>query len=415
MPRCNGSGGAGVAAVLLAVALLAGCAGRPAEAIDLATLDTGAYGVEPLEVPESGDPRRGHILESVRMAEFLVDPAEVDPALRSSADAVGLLPLPTPAKVASIVLAEQVGEVLERHGMLAGAAVTGADIDRNAEKPAVGSARVLMVLVMRFPDTAAAERAAQEIDAADAAVNRDNVAVDIPEHPAAHGHWRPGVPTMAASIAYESYVVNVLAGDTAPDPAVLGDLTARAIDAQTRRLRDFVPTPPDRIAALPLDPEGLVRRMIPQAPRRWEYPAVTAMSSQRTAGWAATAQVTGVSFGPRASYLRGSRGQPHTVEASAVSGFNQLRRYADPAVARAEFDGQVRFNLDGGLLPVEGPAGVPGVRCVENPDLDLLSLTRFVCHVTYDRYIVTLFAREIGSARQRAAAQYGLLVNGDKR
>lgn len=412
MRRCSLPGGAGIAAALLVTALLSGCAEPPAAAIDLATLDTGAYGVEPLEVPDAGDLRRGRILESVRMAEVLIDPAEVDPVLRSSADAVGLLPLPTPAKVASIVLAEQVGDVLERHGMLAGAAVTGADIDSGTDRPAVGAARVLLVLVMRFPDAGAAQRAALEIDAADAAVNRDNVAIDIPDHPAAHGHWRPGVPTLAASVAHESYVINVLAGDTAPDSAVLADLAARAIDAQTRRLREFVPTPPDGIAALPLDPDGLVRRMIPQAPRRWEYPAVTAMSSQRTAGWAATAQVTGVSFGPRATYLRGNREQRNRVEASAVSGFNQLRRYADAAAARTAFDGQVRFNLDGGLLPVEGPAGVPDVRCVENPDLDLLSLTRFVCHVYHDRYLVTLFARELGSARQRAAAQYGLLVNG---
>ncbi|WP_280396504.1 DUF7373 family lipoprotein [Nocardia carnea] len=412
MRRCKRPAGAGIAAVLLATALLCGCAGRPADAIDLAALDTGDYGVEPLEVPDSGDLRRGRILESVRMAEVLIDPAEVDPVLRSSADAVGLLPLPTPAKVASIVLAEQTGDVLERHGMLAGAAVTGADIDRGADRPAVGSARVLMVLVLRFPDTGAAQRAAREIDAADAAVNRDNVAIGIPEHPAAHGHWRPGVPTLAASIAHDSYVINVLAGDTVPDSAVLARLAARAIDAQIHRLREFVPTPPDRIADLPLDPDGLVRRMIPQAPRRWEYPAVTAMSSQRTAGWAATAQVTGVSFGPRATYLRGNRHQRVGVDASAVSGFNQLGRYADPAAARTAFDEQVRFNLDGGLLPVEGPAGVPAVRCLENRDLDLLSLTRFVCHVHYDRYLVTLFAREIGSARQRAAAQYGLLVNG---
>ncbi|MGI5216976.1 DUF7373 family lipoprotein [Nocardia sp. CA-290969] len=412
MRRCNRPGSTGIAAVLLVATLLSGCAGRPADAIDLATLDTGAYGVEPLEVPDSGDPRRGHILESVRMAEFLIDPVEVDPVLRSSADAVGLLPLPTPAKVASVVLAEQVGDVLERHGMLAGAVVTGADIDPEMYNPAIGSTRALLVLVMRFPDSGAAQRAAQEIDAVDAAVNRDNVAVDIPEHPAAHGHWRPGVPTLAASAAHESYVVNVLAGDTTPDPAVLGDLAARAIDAQIHRLRDFVPTPPDRIAALPLDPEGLVRRMIPQAPRRWEYPAVTAMSGQRTAGWAATAQVSGVSFGPRATYLRSNRKERGGVEASAVSGFNQLRRYSDPAAARTAFDGQVRFNLDGGLRPVEGPAGVPDVRCLESSDLDLLSLTRFVCHVYYDRYLVTLFAREIGSARQRAAAQYGLLVNG---
>lgn len=412
MRHCNRRSGTGIAAVLLVATLLSGCAGRPADTVDPATLDTGPYGVEPLQVPDSGDLRRGRILESVRMAEALIDPAEVDPVLRSSADASGVLPLPTPATVSSVVLAEQVGDVLERHGMLAGVAVTGADIDPATHSPEVGSARVLLVLVLRFPDSAAARRAALDIDTADAAVNRDNIAVDIPNQPDAHGHWRPGVPTMAASIAFESYVVNVLAGDTAPDPAVLGDLTARAIDAQTRRLREFVPTPPDRIASLPLDPDGLIRRMIPQAPRRWEYPAVTTMSSQRTAGWDASVQVTGVSFGPRASYLRSTRDKPMKAEVSAASGFNRLFRYADPAAARAAFDSQVRFNLDGGLLPVEGPVGVPDVRCLENTDLDLLSLSRFVCHVYYDRYVVGLFAREIGSARQRAAAQYGLLVNG---
>ncbi|WP_280421860.1 DUF7373 family lipoprotein [Nocardia carnea] len=414
MRRCNRPGGAGMAAVLLIAALVCGCTGTPSGDIDLAALDTGAYGVEPLEVPENDDPRLGRILESVRMAEALVDPAEVDPVLRSSAGAVGVIPLPTPVKVASTVLAEPIRDVLERHGMVAGVAVTGADKDFGAARPSVGSARVLLVTVLRFPDPAAAQRAAVEIDAVDAAVNRDNVAVSVPEYPGAHAHWRPGVPTLAASNAHESYVVNVLVGDTTPDAAVMSALAAKAFDAQIRRLREFVPTPPDSMAALPLDPEALVRRLIPQAPRRWEYPAVTAMSSQRTAGWEAEMQVTGVTFGPRATYLLGRRDRPPTLEATARSGFNQIARHPDPAAARIAFDRAVGSDIGDGMLPVEGPVGVPDVHCAENPDIDLLALTRFVCRVLYDRYSVTLLAREVGSARQRAAAQYGLLVNGDR-
>ncbi|TQM32251.1 DUF7373 family lipoprotein [Nocardia bhagyanarayanae] len=405
---------AALTAAMTVSALAAGCTvtGSPAaQWVDPASLDVGAYSVEPLDVPRGDSARHGRVLESARMTEALIDPVEADPALRVPIGGAAMTPLPTPAK-ATTLLAAPVRAALERHGMLAGAAVGGSDRQAGVGGPAVGSARVLTVIVLRFPDADAATRAAREIDAVDAAVSPDNAPVPIPNHSTAHAHWRPGVPTLAASVAHESFVVSLLAGHTAPDLGALTTLAGAAFDRQLARLREFAPTPRDRFAELPLDPEGMISRMVPQAPGRWEYPAVTSTSKQRNAGWDAALHATGVVYGPRAAYLWGSRKRPGTAEAIGYSGFNLLARYPDPAAARDAFTIATRQDADNGLRPIPGPDRLDDVRCAENPEPDALGMTRFICRVLYGRYYAAIAARELGSARQKAAAQYGLLVNG---
>ncbi|MEC3953763.1 hypothetical protein VMT65_12045 [Nocardia sp. CDC153] len=406
----------GVPALVIA-ALLTGCTtdGKPvAHKPDTAALDTGRYSVDPLE-PPVGTETTGHVLESARLAEAMLDPTEVDAALTHAPDASTIAPVPTPARAAT-VLADSVRSVLERHGMLAGCMVAGSDVVAGSHGVEVGKGRVLVALVLRFPDTAAAQQAATEIDTVDAALNPENVAVTVPGYPAAHSHWRPSVPTMAATLAQDDYVISLLIGHTSPDLAALTGLARKAFDAQTPLLRNFTPTPANRLAALPLDPDHMVRLMVPDAPDRWMYPGVVSISEHRAADWGTALSATGFSYGPRATMLfRGRKdgevGSP--PEAMVTNGFNAVFRYPDVVTAHQRIKKvQAADAADTTLRPTDPPAGVSDVSCYQNLTPDKVGMSNFICKIQFGRYTAIVMARDATGVRQRAAAQYGLLVNG---
>lgn len=374
---------------------------------DPKSLDSGQYSVEPLDMP-AGNEKYGRVVESGRMAEIMVDPVEVEPTLAFTVNAFGILPLPTPAK-ARHLLAEQAETVLEREGMLAGCAVAGTDLKGGS--PEVGKARVLTVIVLRFPDAEAARRAARDIDAVDKAVNPENVSVPIPDYPDAHAHWRPNVPTMAATIAHDSYVVSLLIGHTSPDLDALTGLARAAFTRQSSRLAGFSPTPADRIASLPLDQDGMIRRMVPAAPDRWPYPAVVVSTVQRAAAWNSRVITSGVVFGPRgAALFIGGRSARRPADSIAVNTSNILVRYATVVTARVAFIDSVRgMALDTDLRPSAAPAGVPDVVCFDNPTTPAL---RFTCRQLVGRYMATISGRDQSTTQRKVVAQYGLLVNG---
>ncbi|MEV2221371.1 hypothetical protein AB0E01_16010 [Nocardia vinacea] len=390
----------------VALAVTSGCtvAGNPVPGPDPATLDVGPYSRNPLLAPAHGSEYHGRVLESVRMAEIMLNPAEVDRALQIPLSASRAVPLPTAAKAAAL-LANPVRAVLERHGMLAGFSVGATD---TPSQVAIGGGRLLQVMVLRFPDAAAAQRAAQEIDTVDAAVSSDNVAVTIPEYPMAHSHWRPTVPTIAATVAQDAFVVSVLAGHTSPDLNALITLARRAFDVQVPLLRDFAPTPPDRFAELSLDRDGMLGRMVPEAPGRWPFPVVILGDLAENAGWGSLVQARGIVYGPRgAERFNGTTEEP--VELLSLNRFDRLMRFADAATAQKYF---ARLHTPAGRVQVPAPAGLVDVRCT-----DALNFrdapSRFDCLLRHGRYVALVFSRDYRDVQQRAAAQYALLVNSE--
>ncbi|MFG1798346.1 hypothetical protein [Nocardia sp. NPDC049149] len=394
-------------AVALGVALActAGCAvpGNPVPGPDPSTLDVGPHSRNPLLAPAHGSEYYGRVLESVRIAEVMLTPVDVDPALRVPLS-TRAVPLPTAAKAAAL-LANPVRPVLERHGMLAGFSVGASD---TPGKLAIGGGRLLQVLVLRFPDAAAAQRAAHEIDAVDAAVSPDNVAVSIPEHPTAHGHWRPTVPTVAATVARDAFVVSILAGHTSPDLGALTTLARKAFDLQLPLLRDFAPTPPDRFAELPLDRDGMLGRMVPEAPGRWPFPVVILGDLAENAGWGSLVQARGIVYGPRGAELFNGP-TDESLELLSINRFDRLLRFADAAGARKYFAG-LRSPAD--RVKVPAPAGLVDVDCSEKPTSEV-SFTQFLCLLRHGRYVALVASRDYRDVQQRTAAQYALLVDSE--
>lgn len=404
---------AATAVAVLVLVLTAGCAlqGHPVPANpNPKALDVGLNSIEPLEVPPNDNESYGRTLESVRMAEAIIDPVEADASLKFTFETGGAMPLPTPAK-ATRVLAKSVRPVLERYGMLAGFMVGGADKEQIGP-PVIGRSRLLTVVLLRFPDAAAARQAAREMDATDAAASPDNVSVAIPDQPSASAHWRPNVPTLAATTAHESFVISVLVGHTSPDLAVLTTVARQAFEAQSTRLRDYSATPRDRLAALPLDSDGMLARLIAEVPGRWPFPTVAMTDYEQNAGWQVAATVTGIVYGLRGAYLYGSRQRPSSIELTAVNGWNELERYPDAVAARRAFSDPAR-GQEPELRVAPTPEAVPDVRCFEQLDVPPQIPLRFTCSLMHGRYIALIRGRDLESTHQRVAAQLGLLLNSE--
>ncbi|MGW5437828.1 DUF7373 family lipoprotein [Nocardia asteroides] len=387
----------------LALAALTGCAvtGEPRPVPDPASLDVGPYSRYPLAAPTRGSEHYGRVIESVRLGELVANPARVDPALHVPRTRSGSDPLPTPAKAAAL-LADPVREVLERHGMLAGFTVGASD----TRQFAIGSGRIVQITLLRFPDAATARQAATEIDSADAAMSPDNVAVTIPDHPAARAHWRPSVPTLAATMAVDSFVVTVLAGHTTPDLGVLTTLAGRVFLEQQPLLRDVTLTPPAAFADLPLDRDGMLGRMVPEAPGRWPYPVVITSEFAETAGWDGLVQPHGIILGPRAGHFASPA--PEVPELTGLNRFDRLLRFADAATATTFFSG---LQQDDPRSSVPPPAGMVDINCAEREGG--APMTRFSCRLRHGRYVAVVFSRDYQDVHHRAAAQYALLVNSE--
>ncbi|GAB0103980.1 hypothetical protein JMUB6875_29540 [Nocardia sp. JMUB6875] len=395
------------------VMLTGGCVveGNPvADYPDPAPLNVGKYSIDPLDQP-SGSEKYGRVVEAARLAETLIDPIQVDATLTHAASPQGVLLLPTPAK-ATLLLAEPVRAVLEQNGMLTGCAASGTDSEPAVDGPQIGAAKVLSVIVLRFPDESAAQRAAADIDVVDAAVSPGNVSVLIPGYAAAHAHWRPDVPTMATTIADGANVVSLLIGDLVADQDTLTGMARKTFDAQLPRIREFVPTARDRLSTMPLDRDGMLSRMVPEAPGRWPYPVVTVGNPGRVAQWSPLVFSAGVVFGPRAAQLvNGRRLVDSGIELRAVNGWTELGRFATVAAARRFFDGYLRSHTpEKGYRYVDGPAGVPDVSCDEDVSPEAMEETRYSCRVLHGRYVGATVSRDLNTLRQRIAAQYGLLA-----
>ncbi|WP_280346669.1 DUF7373 family lipoprotein [Nocardia neocaledoniensis] len=397
-----------VLAVAAALTVLGGCVrhGEPSpQQVHLATLDVGSHGTDPMAAPTTSNDKYGRVLESVRMGEVMLDPVEVDPTLTYGVQE-RTAPLPTPLTAAGL-LAERVREALESHSMLAGFAVSGSDRNLFGKRPEVGASRLLTVLLLRFPDDQSARLAARQMNATDAAISPDNVDVRVEGYPGAFAHWRPSVPTMAATYAHGSFVISALAGHTSPDQQVLTDMVRKVFDAQIPRLADFRGTPPEDFDTLPLDRDGMQARLLPFGPGRWTYPTVVTSDVDTNAGWSAALSVYGVVLGPRATRLMKHYGFKDPIEIVAMNDFDVLERFPDAVSARKVFEVERQAVNPAELL--ENPAGVPDVYCTKLRSSPA-SPHQAACHVLYGRYTATLTGWSPANAQQRTAAQYALLV-----
>ncbi|MFZ2528859.1 MAG: hypothetical protein WAX14_14605, partial [Rhodococcus sp. (in: high G+C Gram-positive bacteria)] len=400
-------------AAAAAVMVVAGCSGPAADTTATATtaadtearaavmipaapgdLDSGLFDTTPSHYPTAaGDPEVGGVVESQRMAEFLVLPAEIDPAL-TEAKSDYTRPIFGPFPLAYLLddgsaVVERIGEDT---GMYAGFSTARSTSD--------GKARMVHA-VLQFRDAEAASDAAVRL-------HEHLMDPDPPTPSYAFAHPVPAMPDslihavddgdsrrVTALTAHGHYLVYTFLAAPIDRASWVDQALEHALVRQLPLIEKFPYTTPAGLADLPVDIDELLHRTLPYPDE--EGAAIPAV------------------YGPRgaAHLLR----QLDTLEVFEDTSATHMSRdgafvYATDFPDRAEhvFDrvvGQVRNqNTTISTTTAAGPAGVPDVRCFEViPDLAAYG-DGAVCVLLYDTLVAEIRTSTLGSAHQATTAQY---------
>jgi hypothetical protein len=405
---------------VIAAALLSGCshhvggtASPPATsskppAVDVATLETGKYLTLPRRLGQVASEDEGRMAEAIRMAEAVADPMSVDPTLVVQ---TVFGPLITPSDVASnISLTGQavVAPVLTKYGMVAGRLlmVNNTNLDPSGAQQPEQDVKTVMIMLLRFPDAAAAKNAAVEMDAADFAVSPENVPVPVTKYPTAHGHWRSTHPSMASTLAHNDFVIHVLVTNPTPNLETLTGMVEKTFDQEIPVLDQFQPTPVQRITKLPKDPYGLLGRLVDITPGTEPSLATTVA----TYGPNGARQVQNQREMKDKAYENAGVDQAGVWIDPKLGGSSLLRaRDRDAAIKLMDEEIATDPDID---HPVDSVRGLADSRCfVLKPESakDTPGI-KFECYVQYDRYVAGTYSGDDADVRQRAAAQYALLA-----
>ncbi|MFE6862768.1 hypothetical protein [Nocardia sp. NPDC057668] len=384
--------------------------------IDIRLLSVGKYGTDPLEYRDTYEHNAayGRSLALGRLADSVVIGADVDPKFTNSFEPRAI----TQPALTQFLLVSAAKSILEANGMILGfmaASSThpptdgrtwdGSDIFSpfGIGKTNRPEATSFSIMVLQFPDEQRAKTAAEQVEQADFDIAADqNARVTIDGYPNAKAHWRPGVASMAATMASGQYFINVYAQQPNPDAAELQKLLQRIFTAQLALLNQSPPLSARDSLHQDYDPQSMLRRTlnesgyaIPDAeshitrlPRGWLHYA----ADQRT--WKTLLDDNGVDrISTAAALLLRARDSEAAVTLWAAIN-EQLPKTVDP------------------------PANTRDVVCKENPQPERSNGVhpawydngRFYCNIRYDRYVARVASSQLADAQQRAAAQYALLA-----
>ncbi|HEX2285441.1 MAG TPA: hypothetical protein VHI10_11580, partial [Mycobacterium sp.] len=335
------------------------------------------------------------VLEGIRMADAVADTSQFDSPLLYAwqadpvADTASLVP----------VLGEAGKQVLDQHGWLAGYRATYADQPRQPDGSVPPVYVGLSIMLLRFPDEAAAAAAAAALEAANWTDLARTVAVPLPKHPDVNARYTPGTGALMVDAPIGPFVVHLML--EAPPQGIetlVGELDP-VLDAERTLLKDFKPTPPTQISALPRDPDGLLARMVTTDPDR-ETPV----------------SVTFAVYGPTGAL----RDQPPSVRKDklyrkwgvdrlAVSGDQHLYRVRDHQAA-LDMLGEFTAQRAGREHEIEADPNIPDERCFQS-DNPAPGEPAFVCRVVVNNFYTSVRANTASNVKEKAAAQYALLAS----
>lgn len=354
----------------------------------VAVLDPGNYPTKPVD-PLGAAGGRGHVVESQRMAEYLVLPGDVDKTITAQGNLNGLgtaIPLPTAALVDGFVTSDT-QRILESHGYVAGFA---------AQR--FGPTKAMTVIIARFPDVPTAADAAHQM-AAVPAPRGSRTPFAIPRHPEALGTTfdaGDGAHYVESYTAHGPYVLYQFV-NSQESLGVAADLAAATLDRQVPRIDEFTPTDPARLGELPLDPDGLYAATLHQESDAKDF-------------------TQGV-YGPHGALAyegnTATMGELYadTGVDAVVRGTTVVYQTKDPASARRFTDALVK-DADGDpeFKPIPPVPGLPQSRCYDGtsgrggPENKM-----FQCVAGAGRYAFRVFSRQKLDVGQRTAAQYLML------
>lgn len=356
--------------------------------IDISKLDVGPYPTQPSQpLGVAGDAARGLFVESQRMANNVIGPWEVDPAL-TGWFGFGATVLPNVGALAQIG-PEAFAAAASQHGFINGFASA-----RTAE-----GQKILLNAVLRFADAGAATAAATEFGDIAAKTGEGVQPAQISGHPdtkaasytQTEGSTGKKWGAVRAFTPHGQYVFMQLAQAVdGVDPAI--ELVAKTVDVQGPAIDKFRATDPSEFADISLDPTGLLARTLP-VPDKEATPIQNATYEQRGA-------LQYQSDPARSAKLFADTGMD--LAAMAKTNVYQTK---DADGARKIVEG---FYAE--LQPTSQQAkpvnNLPDSRCLQLKDKS------FYCLGAADKYAIETTSDTLLDAQQQVAAQYAMLLSG---
>ncbi|KAA0093659.1 hypothetical protein CIW49_26800 [Mycolicibacterium sp. P1-18] len=394
------------AALLTAVTLTAGCSSTvtgtaatesgftPGDAIP-ALLNPGNYPTKPhATYGKAGD--AGIIVEGQRMADFVVGPWEVDPALEDGVTSQTKVWKDATALTTSLFGTVR-GGIASAHGY-----IVGFSSQRSSAPP--GQIKGLFNMVMRFGTPADATAAAVEMGAP---VPPEFDIGDTPEAP----FGIPGHPDTVATAytkkdgtaAVQSYTPHGVYVFYASGQAQGGDvdtasaLVAKAIDLQGPRIDGFAPTPVGQFGDLPLDPGGLAARTLP--------PSKSDGLTVYQGVWGPYASLHFSTKPVKSASLNAEAGVVRWVYLKSM-----VWETKDAVGAKKLLSGFLEKDPDDSAKPAGGVPGLPAAKCFSSVREDDPGQPTFACYYAVDRFVVNVASRQNVDVQQQAAAQYLILT-----
>ncbi|HYZ66974.1 MAG TPA: hypothetical protein VE666_04070 [Mycobacterium sp.] len=356
--------------------------------IDVSKLDVGPYPTQPSQpLGVAGDPQRGVLVESQRMANNVVGPWEVDPAL-TGWFGFGATVLPNVEALAEIG-PETFAAAASQHGFVNGFASARTATDQ----------KILLNAVLRFSDAGAATAAATQfgdiaantgdgVQRAEIAGHPDTKAATYTQTQGSTG--RPWSAVRAFTPHGEYVFMQLAQAVDGKDPAI--GLVAKTIDLQGPIIDKFRATDPSEFADISLDPTGLLARTLP-VPEKDATPIQNATYEQRGA-------LQYQSDPARSAKLFTDTG----TDLVAMAKTNVYETKDAPSALKI-VDG---FFAE--LQPTSQPAkpvnNLADSRCLQLED------KTFYCLGAADKYAIETTSQTLLDAQQQIAAQYAMLLNG---
>lgn len=376
-------------AAAAACTLAVGCGGEAR--VDLSRLDVGTYSTAVRTVDNQPLPENGTVLEGIRMADAVADTSQFGSTLNYLWDAG---PIPDTESLVATIGAP--GTRLA--GWVAGYHASFADKPRlpgGADPPSyVG----LSITLVRFPDDAAAARVASELEVAGWADFGKTVAAPLPRHPEIAARYAPGIGVLRVDTAIGPFVLRLELGAPAEGIEKRIDELDAAVEEEKSLLRQFIPTPVTEIASLPIDPDGILSRMVATDPGTPARPSAT------FAVYGPTGALHDQSPAMRADKLYEKWG----VDLFAVSGNQHLYRLRDNQAAH-DMAAEVITSFADVEQEIVGNPNLPNTRCFSE-DAPAANLRGYTCRMWVDDVFTVVRADTAESAKQMAAAQYALLA-----
>ena len=343
------------------------------------------YPTTPLPYPKTPQSAAtANLLEGRRIASYLVVPTFVAPSYTQGS--VFTIPFVGPSALSVLFGSPTISAVAQRAGMITGFASARSD----------GAQNSLVVEALEFPSSAAATRAVPALSLAVKDTTTDKGKAVVPGYPAASGWYGSAAntgPYFQSFLAQGQMVLYVyVSGKKLATAAEQGALAAKALKAETASVAHFVPTPPDRLMSLPVDPEGMLAHTLPNTGAN----ATVADGLMTAAG---QLHYDTDPIGTKALFAKAG------VD-SVADGRVSLYRAANAtgaALVRDDFIASVEKTTPG-TQPFALTVAIPGIRCVQQQ-----ANLNYYCVGVRGRYAFEISSGSDADLEAAANAEYRLL------